>query len=944
MKKFVFYFICYIGCLLVNFNSAAAQDVPLSQEKEKTLVNITLPVRQTTEDEMITQTTKDSAPVDTIISTINNTEKENSPLETASQPPAPKKRMDVLKKIVADFYKFALIPYVIDKMYPDAEIKKDITGVLAQFYPDVDREKLVSLGKYIKYFVSAKRRYNYVIQRLEQRIKANKIIPQDAPIVAEEGEYASAYSDERKQSKSGEYQIKYQPYKYIEYDAGELGEPVRRRDKNYRGEAPNVDDIILAILKFDIRGFVKALQKLPDATDGSDEIPNKLDNGVQARLLLALSSPGDNEKIRGAIDVYIPKGYYINGDFLNPNVRPQFFLSEDKANELNIKEYQLFLPEANGVVKDGQAKRILTHIVRYPIEFTRRDITKPMKVKGTFAFVMCDKDSVCVPVKTEHELTLRPSEHEELSIYYNYITQGFTHLPDETSRHAKLNSAVFDSSKNTLTLKFNTSKSFSQAAVMVEDAVSTNFINPQYQISDNEVSVTLDATAPAVSTIGNGVDGGDGAFLSPPKEIAVTAMFGGRENLRTVVQPTIISSSAGIGALGSVSSPSLSLWTAFIFGLFLNLMPGIFYLFIRLTHLFWSREDRFKIFKRYALGAATGLALVGFIFHKHYWSIMIETPVLTALSSIIVVSFLCECLGFMDFALFRPLRGKLRRGFLIGLFTVTLATSFPMFLAPKVFSNVLPLPPFQIAKYFIAVWMGILALPLLTLLFPKPQSYFISSMRRLNILYNILYLLGILWIIMALRGDLCFELVFVCLGLIGGLWYIYPTAINKAIKGIRSSKKQQQKFYQVQVRTFIILIILSIFTYAAIASFPVTETSKQYSTPHEIISKAEQTDAPILVTVSSPWSLAYLYNMIFTKKLTHYNIQTFRIEILGEAETAMPWFAFYNQQYGPINVLFNARHPRGLKLPENIKNIDWEKALELFEKPSTSDEGTPQND
>lgn len=90
MKKFVFYFICYIGCLLVNFNSAAAQDVPLSQEKEKTLVNITLPVRQTTEDEMITQTTKDSAPVDTIISTINNTEKENSPLETASQPPAPK--------------------------------------------------------------------------------------------------------------------------------------------------------------------------------------------------------------------------------------------------------------------------------------------------------------------------------------------------------------------------------------------------------------------------------------------------------------------------------------------------------------------------------------------------------------------------------------------------------------------------------------------------------------------------------------------------------------------------------------------------------------------------------------------------------------------------------------------------------------------------------------
>lgn len=934
MKKFVFYFIFYIGFLAAVFNPvfsfAAEEGAPVSENTAASL----------------------------------------------------KKKRSISRKITNDFVTFIAVPFVVDKLYPESEINADITPVLKRFYPNTAPETLETLGRFIKLFVSFKRRYEYVVTTLEQKVKAAGLVPTDAPIVAEDGEYAPAYSDVRKQTPNGTYQVGYEPYKYLEYDSGELGEPVRRRDKNYAGRTTNEDEIVLALLKFDIPAFVKALRKLPRQTDGSDEATVINEHGVASRILLGVSAPGENEKIRGVIQLNIPQGYYINADFLNPRVRPQFILSEDKDNELNIKEYQLFLPEANGIVKDGIAKRILTGTVRYPIEFTRADIEKPMKIKGTFGFEMCHKDGGCRLVTDKHELTLNPSLDEELSIFNNYVTQGFTHLPPEQADHATLKSAEYNENTGELTLTFATSRPFSNVAAMVEDAEGTSYLNPHYTIANNEITATFTAspsmhtpsphrspivthgaanhceeTSPLSSHCEERSDAAISSGQTTPRLIAVTAGFDNIENLRTTITPTAIlplpnelSSSVPLPRgertdegekLPAVKS--LPWISALFFGLFLPLCPGIFYLFVRLVHLLWTRPDRRRILFRYGTGSALGLSLLAALFHGSYWSRMYENAPLIVCAGLVVVSMLAECTGQMDFALFRPLRGKLRRGFLIGFFSILLLTAFPMPFAAPVFSVAFAVSADESLKILFLVWLGMQLLPLAALLCRPNAPYFLPAMQRLNIIYNLLYLFGALCLIGATRGETAVWVLLALFTLVYGFWHIYPEAVAETIKHTKSPTRQQQLFYKVQRVAAGFLLGMATLAAAGSALFPKEPEPPAAPTPAEIAARFRQNAAkPVLVTVTTNWSPLTPVNSAAVKRLPKENAEVMAVPASGNARAALPWLNAYNSLYAPLNVLFTSRHPNGLKLPANLNNIDWQTALETFDSPK--EERTTKND
>lgn len=129
--------------------------------------------------------------------------------------------------------KLALLPFIVDKVFAGEALDGDLTGFLSRVYPTAGEGTLKTLESGIRFFVSWKRKYDYAVARLKHNIKAAGILPKDAPIVAEDGEFAPEETDLRKQSAAGEYQVRYRPYKYLEYDSGALGEPVRRRDKNY---------------------------------------------------------------------------------------------------------------------------------------------------------------------------------------------------------------------------------------------------------------------------------------------------------------------------------------------------------------------------------------------------------------------------------------------------------------------------------------------------------------------------------------------------------------------------------------------------------------------------------------------------------------------------------------------------------------------------------------
>lgn len=832
--------------------------------------------------------------------------------------------------------KLALLPFIVDKVFAGEALDGDLTGFLSRVYPTAGEGTLKTLESGIRFFVSWKRKYDYAVARLKHNIKAAGILPKDALIVAEDGEFAPEETDLRKQSAAGEYQVRYRPYKYLEYDPGALGEPVRRRDKNYISpEDLNTDEMVLALLELDFGGFWRALRKMPSYSDGAGEKPVEAGGGVKARLLLDTARPGDKETIRGVAEIYVPDGMYVSGDLLNPENRAAFVLREDGGSDgsatgstsvtgnmgstggtgnmgsRNIKSFRMYAPLANGVEKGGVARRVLTGHIRFPLEFTRADTGKAMHIAGDLHFKLCTADGTCQAAATHHGLTLRASDKAEDSIHYNYVTQGFAHLPPAESRHARAEKLVYDREKGTLTATFALSRRVSNMAAMAEDAAGTNFVNPRYELGDGYARVTFDVragkragekagkragkqvgekgrsafdarsgsgenagygAAEAAVTGGSVADGTGRDTELPLQEVALSASFDDSEVLRTVmtvaavpaaqatvavVAPRATETAAGEGIRGrkapgtvtemtvvprAVPAARATVGTLFAYGLLLNLMPGIFGLFLRLARQLRERAERRRIFCRYAAGAALGLALLGIGYRGAYFGALYYNPWLAAGAAAVILPLWAEALGYMDFALFRPLKKIFRRGWLAGLFTVLLAAAFPTVLKAEALSGLFAggaeiwsgaaegsfaagaeflrgtagslvqaaggvwLAPAwaELTAGLGCIWLGITVLPLAVLTAAELRGQRAAAwlrvpvLRRFNAFYTGVYAAGLLWLTAGCFGGAAALGLAAGLVLLFVLWYAFPQAVAETIKHTRSEKRSLELFNRVQ--------------------------------------------------------------------------------------------------------------------------------------------------
>lgn len=833
--------------------------------------------------------------------------------------------------------KLALLPFIVDKVFAGEALDGDLTGFLSRVYPTAGEGTLKTLESGIRFFVSWKRKYDYAVARLKHNIKAAGILPKDAPIVAEDGEFAPEETDLRKQSAAGEYQVRYRPYKYLEYDPGALGEPVRRRDKNYISpEDLNTDEMVLALLELDFGGFWRALRKMPSYSDGAGEKPVEAGGGVKARLLLDTVRPGDKETIRGVAEIYVPDGMYVSGDLLNPENRAAFVLREDGGSggsgtgnmggtsgtggmgstggtgnmgSRNIKSFRMYAPLANGVEKGGVARRVLTGHIRFPLEFTRADTGKAMHIAGDLHFKLCTADGICQAAATHHGLTLRASDKAEDSIHYNYVTQGFAHLPPAESRHARAEKLVYDREKGTLTATFALSRRVSNMAAMAEDAAGTNFVNPRYELGDGYARVIFDVRAgkrageqgrsafdarsgsgenaeygaAEAAVAGGSVADGTGRDTELPlQEVALSASFDDSEVLRTVmtvaavpaaqatgevvpaaqatgavVAPRATETAAGDGIRGrkapgtvtemtvvprAVPAVRATGGTLFAYGLLLNLMPGIFGLFLRLARQLRERAERRRIFCRYAAGAALGLALLGIGYRGAYFGALYYNPWLAAGAAAVILPLWAEALGYMDFALFRPLKKIFRRGWLAGLFTVLLAAAFPTVLKAEALSGLFAggaeiwssaaegsfaagteflrgtagslvqaaggvwLAPAwaELTAGLGCIWLGITVLPLAVLTAAELRGQRAAAwlrvpvLRRFNAFYTGVYAAGLLWLTAGCFGGAAALGLAAGLVLLFVLWYAFPQAVAETIKHTRSKKRSLELFNRVQ--------------------------------------------------------------------------------------------------------------------------------------------------
>lgn len=804
-----------------------------------------------------------------------------------------------------------ILPYLADRIYEGDKINDDLTPFLEAVYPNTDIEKLKYFADVLKAFVIVKRFYVKSINKLRYHVNAKNIFPKDAPIIAKEGEYAKEYVDLTKQTTDQEYKIYNKPYKYIEYDRGDLGEPVRMMDKNYT-PSPDVDELTLAIFEFNIPNIIKALEKMPEINDGSFEKAYIGDNNLSARILFDTSLLGDKEEVLGVLEVNVPKGFYINGDFLNKVTKPKFVLKEDGVDDYNIKDYQFFMPLPLGIQKNNKASRLLLNVVKFPFSVKRKDVTKAITVAGDFYFELCDIANNCKITKTEHKIRLKPSLDEKVSLYNNYVTQAHTHLPSNSTKYAKITNAFYDKDKKVLDVVIKTDKKISNVAVMVEDENKTNFLNPRYQIKEKEIIASFDVVGENAKILNN--------------DVGISVLLDDFDVMRNTILPEIKVEKFDIKQF-------ITPFKSYLLGVLVVFMSGGFYLFLLFTKLIANRDDRYKIFARYVLGATFGVALFSIMFTGNNLTQIYINPWLLIGNCFLLASLLYSFIFNFNFILFRPLKKFIKYGFFSGLLIVWLGILTPFyesFIESITSFEVLISDKINIIGMFLA---GMMSISLFGFVLYKKNIRFSLEFKNFNLIYILFYVAFIFWILFN-----CFEIV-ACLilifavGIIGWIWYNYPMYIQSKCEKIRNKDKKEAVFRKIQYKTLALILGVYVLTsfsvlYFAKKDFPNPSIDKAI----EVIKQQNDKDMPVLVAVESDWSIEALYNRIKLNKLLKNGMSIIFVNANIDNKISRYWLDRYNKNNAPLYILFTKRHNNGLVLPINLNDINFNKAVMDFIK------------
>ena len=809
------------------------------------------------------------------------------------------------KKFSEQIGEFFMLPLVFDRAFPDAEIDKNLEPTLQALYPDMKAETVSRYLIFIRTAVKYLRKYRAIVAKLKHEVKSNLVMPKDTPIVAKDGEFAEEFTTADKKSPAGKYQVSYKPYKYLEYDSGKLGEPVRRRDKNYESsEDLPFDEMMLALYDFDFKRLYKAWKKMPFFEDGSDEKPMLTKGGVYARLILDTARPGDKKKIYGAIELQLPKDHYIIGDFLTKGTAPDFELIEGKNGTQNISSFKLSQPIANAVMKDGRIVRMFNGIVYLPFEFERTETNKVTVISGKSGYYLCDKNHHCRTETVEHWLRLKPSETVQDSVFQNAVTQAFAHLPTERTRHAVLKRAEFE--KHKLTLRFETDKHFNNVAVMAEDAEGTNFINPRYKLGKNFAEVTFEA------------DGGDVGT-----EIAVSARFDNEQMRKIVSMQTPLKFNPYATAFGGKA-----LLTAILWGLMLNFMPVGFYLCGRSWRLFKER----KVFWAYSCGVILGLATcVGFYELTDYKVHLVSQPIFLAFGLITVLALMTECAEYMDFALFRPFKKILPCGLFYGFGLTVIGLMLPYWFKDEVLFTLDN--GTAMVKGLVGLGMvgGIIMVPW-GLKFWRDgknlETYWLMF-KRFNLFYCGLALLWLMWGVWCTNGGWLLAVWLITAVILWAMWFGYPMALTAAVDYLTDNMQKRAVYMRIQNHFAKLLVIISLIFTGVLGwgGTPQGKNSVSFIDGQKILTSRLTAHKPTMILVEDNLTFLTLKNRIVRLKMEN-NFDEVLVLNSADSETEL-WMKQYRMNpkiyYLPQTMVISPKYPNGLLLPQDLKQTDFRK-------------------
>ncbi len=656
---------------------------------------------------------------------------------------------------------------------------------------------------------------------------------------------------------------------------------------------------------------------------------------LRARIVSAFKTTGKQEKITGALQLYIPQGEFL----LSKHFRDNKSIKIDYSNSENIKNLYFNWPIPYRLPL-GQGDDLNGYIgsVVIPFDLEVKDVLKPILLKINISASLCNSIR-CQPesVKTELELDIGDEiQNSSMASFLDLIRHGLPQTKHDDLQLLHLVVEENPSGGQILRLEAKVSEEPASFNVFIEGKEQDEFAAPRIRIDGSKVIARFQA-------LDKNVDYADKSITfvaATPSDVSV------RQTLKAEKTSQFDSETNNL-------TLKLILF-ALLGGFLLNFMPSVLpIILLRFVSLckFGSKnykqiisEIRFNILGIVLsfVGLIIILLVIKFYYHSITWGIQFQNKALIVLTMFLMGWTLAYIWNFVS--LRSPSEDYKLKSVIYGIGMVFLAVLFPSPYLSTALSFAFDSGVLDTIILMSFVCLGISLPYIIILMFPDFLALLPHPGKWTRVVYFLntcLLIIALFWLMLLLSlqtsGNIFwhFIVILLCFWFVLLLRKLFLQSLTEQEDDPKIFKKISLLFNSVSF--VLILTLLSVSFYDV---YTYDDTSKEQNVENnqidmKIINNEIRQGRSVLVKVTADWCLSCRYNdlIVFNAEsikemFSDAEIMVLEINYDYQDKSVLDLMKTFGRRDIPFYVIFTPRIPEGIVLPKIMSDAGIRKIID----------------
>ena len=824
-------------------------------------------------------------------------------------------------------------------------IEKDISADIAAKYPEYTPEMVGAWQAYVKKGVKTYREF----EKLKKRI-VSWFMKQEVPLVVADGQYEMGEGETYIES---DKPVVIQDFKKVVAYSNQPRDRLAAKEKYAKDHGlPRPSELIAlskkaflekdwsVVLGFDWRQKLKELYERPD---GKSDYKQNL---LKSTILSKFNGVGSDGKIVATIEIEPVAGQFVLLDDYKgyKGLNIDFGVSEN----LDDIKIHFVMPQQ---LRAGDNTGITGYASRFPVYFEAKakDAKLPVRLRPVVSANVCAGD-VCNHAELKPELDLEVKKEVKETTFSTYISTVAQNIPRLANKRLfEFKKLVFeedgDDKSGILRLEVENENAI-YFKVFIFGETAKHFGAPQMRIDNDKIVARFKLLNPQFNPVG--------------KEINLWVSTSGTTQYlhkMKVEEVSLLDTEEGKVSLGILG-------LAFLGGLLLNLMPCVFPVlslkllaFTKFGGL--NKANIRRNFTYNSLGILTSFLIIAGVLsglkisgQALGWGMQFQNIYFLSAVIWIVGLFLAHVIGLIN--LRAPLfagrildktQGRLFE-FLSGVFLVLLSTPCMTPYLGTAFGVALAGSINDIVWVVLITGLGLAVPYLLLACCPDIAVYMPKSGRWLgwiNFLMVVMLIITLVWLISLLSAQTAENEFW----LWGGYLLVMFIVLFLRNSTLAEYEKEcsGKRFYVIKRRFNIVcaLILSGLMIFSAVDARK-TATEHQDTIRNMLSEVPEDKDIEallregrrVLLKVGADWCLTCKYNEAFVfdveyikDALESNNVTVMELDWTHSNKKVLELMQKYGRRGLPFYVLFSAKYPNGIVLPEMLNAADFQTLIEM---------------